>query len=88
MRGTVTSVSPERGFGFIGGDGQEFFFHRNALLGVEFEQLAPGVDVIFEVDDNPEGDRPGEHPRAVNIRLAEYAAPAVDNEVLPPEKAP
>jgi CspA family cold shock protein len=86
MRGTVASVVPERGFGFITtADGGEFFFHRGALQAVDFEELAEGVEVEFEVGDEP-GDQPGERPRAVNIRLAETAVPAVDHEVLPREK--
>ena len=87
MRGTVASVSPERGFGFITTeDGQEFFFHRNALQATDFEELAAGVAVEFEAGHDTRGDEPGERPRAVNVRLADQAVPAVDHEVLPPEK--
>ena len=50
MHGKVASVSPERGFGFITPDeeGGEVFFHRSALHGVEFEDLAAGVAVELE----------------------------------------
>ncbi len=86
MHGTVARISPERGFGFIEAtDGREFFFHRSALHGVEFEELAPGVGVEFEVGHEP-GDEVGEGPRATSVRLADDAIPAVDNELLPPEK--
>ena len=77
---------PEQGFGFINSGGREFFFHRSALLGTEFEELAPGSNVEFTVDDNAAGDQPGEHPRAVSIRLTTGEFPAVDNEWLPDEK--
>jgi cold shock CspA family protein len=87
MRGTVTSVSPERGFGFIqSDDGQELFFHRSALAGVDFEDLGAGVTVVFEATRDEDGDRPDERPRAVNVRLADDAIPAVDHEPLPAEK--
>jgi hypothetical protein len=43
---------------------------------------------VFEVDQKPEGDRPGEDPRAVNIRLAENASPAVDNEWITDTRVP
>ncbi len=87
MRGTVTRLVPEQGVGFIASEeGQELFFHRSALQAVDFEELAPGVEVEFDVRPPSEGDEPGEHPRAVNIRLAAGALPAVDHEVLPPEK--
>jgi cold shock CspA family protein len=86
MEGTVSNLVPERGFGFITSNGEEFFFHRNALQGTDFTEVAVGTPVVFEVDKNPEGDLPRERPRAVNIRLAEEAIPAVDNEPLPPEK--
>jgi len=86
MQGTIASVVPERGFGFITDDeGREFFFHRSALQATDFEELAAGVAVEFEVSREP-GDEAGERPRAVNVRLADTAVPAVDHEVLPPEK--
>lgn len=87
MEGRVSSLAAERGFGFISdADGNEFFFHRAALQGTEFEELAEGVAVEFEVGRGEPGDEPGERPRAVNVRLADRAVPAVDHEVLPPEK--
>jgi cold shock protein len=86
MRGTIADISPERGFGFIAApDGGEYFFHRSALQATEFEELAPGIEVEFEVN-RESGDRPNEGPRAVNVRLADEAIPAVDHEVLPAEK--
>ena len=87
MEGIVDRLASERGFGFIIGDRKEFFFHRSALKGVEFDELAPGSEVVFDVEGQAEGDRPREHPRAVNIRLASGEIPAVDNEELPPGKA-
>ena len=51
-----------------------------------FEELAAGIAVDFSVSDNHGGDEPGEHPRAVNVRLAEDVMPAEDNEPLPREK--
>ena len=87
MQGTVDRIVPEQGFGFIVSDnGQELFFHRNALQATDFEELAPGTPVEFEVRREREGDEPGEHPRAVSVRLAEGAMPAVDHEALPREK--
>lgn len=87
MHGVISSLVPDRGFGFIAdAAGDEFFFHRTALTGTDFEELAEGVAVEFEVQNSEPGDQPGERPRAVNIRLAEDAVPAVDNEALPREK--
>ena len=87
MHGSIASITPERGFGFIAADddGGEYFFHRSALHGVEFEELAPGVTVEFTLG-HEQGDRPDEGPRAVDVRLADDAIPAVDNEALPAEK--
>jgi cold shock CspA family protein len=86
LHGVVARIVPERGFGFVSGDdGQEFFFHRTALQATAFEDLALGVTVTFEIGQDP-GDRPGEDPRAVSVRLADDAFPAVDNETLPQEK--
>jgi cold shock CspA family protein len=87
MHGTIARISPERGFGFITPDeeGGEIFFHRNALHGVEFDELASGVAVEFTLG-HEEGDQPSEGLRAVDVRLADDAIPAVDNETLPAEK--
>jgi cold shock CspA family protein len=86
MRGIVDELLLDRGFGFIDAAGTRYFFNRAALQGIDFSELGPGTNVEFEVDRNPVGDEPGEHMRAVSIRLAEGALPAVDHEVLPPEK--
>ena len=48
MRGSISELVPDRGFGLISDqDGREYFFHRGALMGVDFEDLAPGIDVEF-----------------------------------------
>ena len=87
MHGIISSVVPDRGFGFItSDDGDEFFFHRSALTATDFEELAEGVAVEFEVQNSESGDERTERPRAVNVRLADDAIPAVDNEPLPREK--
>ena len=87
MRGSVTEIIIDRGFGFIQGkDGQQYFFHRNALDGTDFGDLGPGVAVEFGVQTEAEGDRQDERPRAVNVRLAPDATPAANHEVLPQQK--
>jgi cold shock CspA family protein len=84
--GTITSLVWDRGFGTIAADGEEYFFNQSALQGVQFEELAEGQEVAFTPDFDAEGDRPGERPRAVSIRLSDDEVPAVDGEVLPPGK--
>ena len=87
MHGTIARLVPERGFGFISDQhGREYFFQRSALMGVEFEDLAPGTGVEFGARPPDPGDAPGEHPRAVSIRLADNASEAPDHERLPREK--
>ena len=86
MRGVVDLLLLDRGFGFIQAEGQRYFFNQGALQGLEFGDLGPGTEVEFEIDRDPQGDEHGEHKRAVSIRLADGAIPAVDHEVLPPEK--
>ena len=57
MQGTVDRVVADEGFGFIiGPNGEEYFFHRTALKGVDWEELGPGVPVIFQSTVG-EGDR-------------------------------
>jgi cold shock protein len=87
MHGTIDRLVAERGFGFItDDDGREYFFHAAALMGVAFEDLAPGSNVEFDARPPESGDEPGEHPRAVSIRLASEATLAPDHERLAPQK--
>ena len=86
MRGIVDRVVSDGGYGFIvGPNGEEYFFHRSALSEPEFGELGPGVEVLFDVTE-ADGDAPDEHLRAVAVRLAPDAIPAVGNETLPSEK--
>lgn len=64
--GTIKKVIADRGFGFIAAaDGQEYFFHRDGLAAsLQFERLAQGETVEFELQASPRG------PRAVNVRAA------------------
>ena len=87
MRGNVVEIIIDRGFGFIEDEaGQRYFFHRGALDGVDFDELGAGTPVEFRIQHDAKGDEHWEGPRAVGVHLAEGAAPAVDHEVLPPEK--
>ena len=64
--GTIKRVISERGFGFIGGeDGKEYFFHRNEIsASTDFDRLAGGEAVTFDVEASPKGDR------AVKVQVA------------------
>ncbi len=65
MTGTVKKVIADRGFGFITAeDGKDYFFHRDTVSsGVDFDRLAGGERVQFDVQASPRG------PRAVNVRV-------------------
>jgi cold shock protein len=66
MEGTIKRLIRDRGFGFIRSeDGQEVFFHRSALQGLDFDGLREGERVTFELERGNKG------PRAVNVRAAE-----------------
>jgi cold shock protein len=64
--GTIKKVIADRGFGFIAAeDGKEYFFHRGGLEPtLEFDRLAGGERVEFQVETSPKG------PRAVQVRPA------------------
>jgi cold shock CspA family protein len=86
MQGTVDRVVADEGFGFIiGPNGEEYFFHRSGIKDADWGDFGPGVPVLFEWDEGV-GDRPDEDLRAVDVRLAPDAVPAVDNEPLPQGK--
>jgi CspA family cold shock protein len=64
--GTIKKVVADRGFGFIAAeDGKEYFFHRSGVVApLDFDQLAGGERVSFEVEASPKG------PRAVQVTAA------------------
>ena len=62
--GKIKRVVTERGFGFIADtDGNEVFFHRNSLKGIDFDSLSSGQAVEFEVTKTPKG------PNAINVSV-------------------
>jgi cold shock protein len=64
--GTIKKLVADRGFGFIAAeDGREYFFHRSGLdSSVNFDSLAGGERVEFEIEPSQKG------PRANRIKLA------------------
>jgi CspA family cold shock protein len=57
----------DRGFGFIKAEeGEDLFFHRSSLEGVEFNSLSEGQEVEFEKGQDSKG-----RPQAVKVRLTE-----------------
>ena len=64
--GTIKRVIADRGFGFIAAeDGKEYFFHRGTLdTSLDFDRLAGGEKVEFEIEQSPKG------PRANRVRSA------------------
>jgi CspA family cold shock protein len=65
-KGTIKTLT-DRGFGFITtGEEKDLFFHRNDLVGVEFNSLNEGQEVEFEKSQGSDG-----RPKAISVRLAE-----------------
>ncbi|NJD28930.1 MAG: cold shock domain-containing protein [Chloroflexi bacterium] len=64
--GTIKKVVADRGFGFIvAEDAKEYFFHRSALdESLDFDRLAGGERVEFEIEASPKG------PRAARVHAA------------------
>ncbi len=65
MNGVIKKKT-DKGFGFISVAGQDkdLFFHSKSLVGVTFDELNEGDEVIFETEDSPKG------PNAVNVKRA------------------
>jgi CspA family cold shock protein len=63
----VIKTLTDRGFGFIRPDagGDDLFFHRSALSGVEFDQLRQGDRVTYTA----EPDTRGKGMRAAEVQL-------------------
>jgi CspA family cold shock protein len=65
-KGTIRRLTADRGFGFIRTErGEDLFFHRNELQGVDYNSLREGQQVEFEVEQGPDGSC------AVKVRLAQ-----------------
>jgi CspA family cold shock protein len=68
-KGTIRRLTADRGFGFIRTEqGEDLFFHRNELQGVDYNSLREGQEVEFEVAQGPDGSC------AVKVRLAQPKA--------------
>lgn len=63
MDGIIKKLT-DRGFGFIGSEGQEkdLFFHSKSLVGVTFDELREGDKVTFDIENGEKG------PAAVNVK--------------------
>jgi ribosomal subunit interface protein len=56
--GTIARLFTDRGYGFILTDnGQEVYFHRNALHELDFVSLGLGLPVQIEIEHGPRGPR-------------------------------
>jgi CspA family cold shock protein len=69
--GTIKSLIPAKGFGFISTDGSrnsDLFFHSSALVDGDFDSLQVGQAVTFEKEADP---RDPSRSRAKNVRLSE-----------------
>ena len=55
--GRITTIRADKGFGFImdssGNGNNELFFHRSAVVGIEFDDLREGQEVSFESGPDP-----------------------------------
>jgi CspA family cold shock protein len=72
-QGRITSMRLDKGFGFIadGGSGSknsDIFFHRSAVVGVDFDSLREGQEVSFRTEPDP---RDSSRFRAVNVQPIE-----------------
>jgi len=58
MNGTIKRLIKDKGYGFIAvKGGNEFFFHKTALINVKFEDLVEGQAVAFEPGEGTKGPR-------------------------------
>ena len=65
LNGTIKRLVSDKGFGFIAAaDGNEYFFHNSACVGMRFDDLREDQTVTFEKGQGPKG------PRAENVKLA------------------
>ncbi len=59
LHGKILKLSPDRGYGFIAlPDGQEIYFHRNAVVGADTKTLREGDEVRLSVAENESAKGP------------------------------
>lgn len=63
----VVRLYPAEGYGFLKSprDGEEYYFHRNAVLHGDFERLRPGTAVRFEAEMGEDG------PQASTVQISD-----------------
>src|SRR5690606_33728379 len=64
-QGRISSIFHDQGYGFISvNDGSEVYFHKNAVLEPDFEELGVGdpVELTIAPDERPRG------PQATSVR--------------------
>jgi CspA family cold shock protein len=74
--GRITSIRADKGFGFIkegsnGSTGNDVFFHRSALVGVDLFDLQEGQEVSFRTEPDP---RDPSRFRAADVRVVQSDA--------------
>jgi len=64
MNGTIKKIISDKGFGFISQEGsdKDLFFHRNSLVGLQFDELNTGDSVTFDIENSAKGQN------AVNVK--------------------
>lgn len=68
--GIIYEVKDDRRFGFIRADsGLEYFFHLTDLSNVTWEEIDIGMEIDFEIINQPSIDRAG---KAANVRALEF----------------
>jgi cold shock CspA family protein len=65
MNGVIKKLT-DRGFGFIGAEGEskDIFFHSKSLVGIEYGELREGDEVVFEIE------MVNGRPAATSVQLA------------------
>ncbi|MFC2024477.1 cold-shock protein [Chloroflexota bacterium] len=64
LKGKISRLIRDRGFGFIAVEGgKDVFFHSSSLAEGDFDSLVEGADVEFDSESGPKG------PSAVNVRV-------------------
>jgi CspA family cold shock protein len=64
-QGKIKKLISDRGFGFVGGDEKDLFFHISEVKDVEFDELREGQTVEYEIGQGKKG------PCAISVRLVE-----------------
>ena len=87
MQGKIKKIIRDRGFGFISCEsGDDIFFHRSVLIGINFNELEVGNNVTFEIEKGLDKTRAVNVNRIFKLTVTPPAKKKLEENLLKAKK--